>query len=587
MLQLAGALTALALWLVSLPFVDISDISGWGLLSAVPVTWWLALALAVLGQAAAILSGRLRPAVFWLYQAALILLLYATTASRYEFPRYPWTYKHVGVVEEMLANNVLATGDLYRWIDIYHNWPGFFLLAALVSTILSVDPLTVAHWAEPVLAFAAAGAVGYAIRALTQNRTVVWLTILLFTLGNWIGSNYYSPQALATVLGSLFLGVVLRTMPVRDAEGQIVVRSLVARLLRNRSIIGLAPTGDGLFSRQPAFGWLVATALWAALVVTHQLTPVAVAFQLAALWLLVRIRPWWLLLVWGALEVGWIASAMSFLANKFTLFQSDALADFGWPGTQLNPSLPGMVVVGLAAPVLAATLPAVAVAVGGWLFLRHRQLHLIALTLGLVPPTLLIVQTYGGEAVFRVYLYGLPWFSSLIALAMIRFWASRWLGRLLALAGLTVFTAMSSAASFGQELISYVPPGDVRASVWYETQTPERSQAIAPTGIGFPLQMTAGYPTRITTRPSLSDFIGKPPLDAGPEVALDNAVADLEAGGFREGYLAISNQQRTYAEMYGIATRRQYADLVNALYRSSTWQVVYDAEGVVIAHYRA
>jgi hypothetical protein len=266
------ALIAATFWLLSLPAVRVSEISGWGLLPSLPETWWVAIVATIGGHALALFGGRVRGWVVAVYQVVLVAVLFGTTSAVYEWPRYPWTFKHVGAVE-----HILATGALDRTIDIYNNWPGFFVLAAMLSRVTGIDTIDLAQWAEPVLALLAAAAVCYAVRGLTRDLRVVGLTVLIFTLGSWIGQNYFSPQALATILASLLLGVVLRIMPIRNDDGTVHVRSL-GRLLRRRTAVVLPPV-TGVLARNRATALVLATVLWTVLVMSHQLTPVAVLIQ--------------------------------------------------------------------------------------------------------------------------------------------------------------------------------------------------------------------------------------------------------------------------------------------------------------------
>jgi hypothetical protein len=488
------ALIAATFWLLSLPAVRVSEISGWGLLPSLPETWWVAIVATIGGHALALFGGRVRGWVVAVYQVVLVAVLFGTTSAVYEWPRYPWTFKHVGAVE-----HILATGALDRTIDIYNNWPGFFVLAAMLSRVTGIDTIDLAQWAEPVLALLAAAAVCYAVRGLTRDLRVVGLTLLIFTLGNWIGQNYFSPQALATILASLLLGVVLRIMPIRNDDGTVHVRSL-GRLLRRRTAVVLPPV-MGVLARNRATALVLATVLWTVLVMSHQLTPVAVLIQVCLLAMAVRMRPLWLIGVWIAIEAGWVALALPFL--QFSLFQADALSSISWPGPNLTPSLPGMEIVRIAAPVLVVTLPVLALVAA----LRERMgggVEILAALLACGPCTLLLVQTYGGEAVFRVYLYGLPWFGLLIALRAVDLWGTRWWGKGVVVAFSVAFSALALCAHFSQELVHRVPTNDVQASRWFETNARPNSSATSLVGLGFPLQMTANYPIRRADQPSLA-----------------------------------------------------------------------------------
>jgi hypothetical protein len=422
----------------------------------------------------------------------------------------------------------------------------------------------------------------YAVSALTKDRRVVWIAIVLFTLGSWLGSNYYSPQALATVLANLFLGLFLRAFPLRGAEGTLRLRAMTVRLLRSRSVAQPPSIGSGSVSRSNQLAMVVATVLWATLVVTHQLTPVAVLLQIIVLAFFVQIRAPWLLMVWVGMESAWVASTLPFLVERFSLFQPDALFALAWPGATRIPSLPGMRIVGFAAPLLVIVLPTLALA-SAVRWLAKGQLELIALVLAFAPPLVLGAQTYGGEAIFRVYLYGLPWCGYLIALTVVRMWDKGGLRRHVIATGAVALGVLAITASFGQELINHVQSDDVKASQWFETSTPAKSYALSVTGPGFPLQLTADYPSH-QQQSDLADQEGVNPGALGPEPLLTFVVATLESRGQR-GYIVLTEKQYVYGKMYGLATPTQLAELTNTLERRSDFKIVYRSGGVVIASY--
>jgi hypothetical protein len=45
---------------------------------------------------------------------------------------------------------------------------------------------------------------------LTRDRRLVWLSCWIFYIANWVGQDYFSPQAFAYLQYLLLLGIVLR-----------------------------------------------------------------------------------------------------------------------------------------------------------------------------------------------------------------------------------------------------------------------------------------------------------------------------------------------------------------------------------------
>lgn len=120
--------------------------------------------------------------------------------------RYSWLYKTIGVVQY-----INHYGHLNRHIDIYQNWPGFFALAAWFGKVAGVStPLDYAKWAQVVFELAALPLLYLAYAALSLSVWQRWMALLLYAASNWIGQDYYSPQAVGTVISLGIMALALR-----------------------------------------------------------------------------------------------------------------------------------------------------------------------------------------------------------------------------------------------------------------------------------------------------------------------------------------------------------------------------------------
>ena len=94
----------LLLWVVSLIRVDLAAMSDIGLVSILPVTFWLGLLVLTAGFGIAVT----RPAPSrWLlaaYLIALVLILHGTPTLLYGTLRYAWAWKHVGLIDYLLRH---------------------------------------------------------------------------------------------------------------------------------------------------------------------------------------------------------------------------------------------------------------------------------------------------------------------------------------------------------------------------------------------------------------------------------------------------------------------------------------------------
>src|SRR5690606_35935852 len=137
---------ALAAWLVSLAHTDVIRVGQFGLLATLPPLFLVALVVTLAGLVVvARRPGAHRLILLRAYLVLAILLVHATTPLLLEEPQYAWTYKHLGVIEYVLAHGHVTGGP-----DIYQQWPAFFTAVAVLVDLLGVSTVAVAPWAPVV-----------------------------------------------------------------------------------------------------------------------------------------------------------------------------------------------------------------------------------------------------------------------------------------------------------------------------------------------------------------------------------------------------------------------------------------------------
>ena len=197
---------SVALWAFGLSRTNATALGGYGLPANLPVVFYLGVALLVVS--ALIELARARP-TRWrmaLHVVGLVVMLYGTAPILYPEGRYGWLYKTIGVVQYINQN-----GHLDRHIDIYQNWPGFFALAAWFGKVAGVStPLAYAKWAQLVFELAVLPLLYLSYAALSLSVWQRWLALMLYVGSNWIAQDYYSPQALGTVLSLGIMAMIMR-----------------------------------------------------------------------------------------------------------------------------------------------------------------------------------------------------------------------------------------------------------------------------------------------------------------------------------------------------------------------------------------
>jgi hypothetical protein len=353
-------------------------------------------------------------------------MLYAVTAFAEPVAGFNVAYRHVGVVDV-----ITRTGGVDPNIDAYFNWPGFFILLAFVTKAAglgSAAPLI--PWAPFFFNLLFLAPLYLIFRTATTDARLVWLALWIFSITNWIGQDYLSPQAMTYFLYLAMLAIVLRWFVVRaDVDAAFGAGSYTANPLARLPVVGrwLGPangvlTEDGLAVASRPYqrvGLLAVTVLLlAAAVPSHQLTPFVMLASLVVLTASRRSFARGLPLIAIVLIGGW----MSFMTVAFLAGHLDSLASrVGEIGGTLHSNVGGRVrgstghlhVVYLR---LLFTAALWTLAGAGFVrALRRGRNELAYALLAVAPFPLLALQPYGGEILLRVYLFSLPFTSFLAA----------------------------------------------------------------------------------------------------------------------------------------------------------------------------
>jgi GT2 family glycosyltransferase len=535
---LAGVL---ALWGLSLVGADVSRIAGLGLLNALPPTYFLALGLLLAGFLDAATRSDPSPKLLGAYVLALILLLHGTTPLLYDEPRYAWTYKHLGVIEL-----IASTGGVDREIDIYNNWPGFFAANAWFSSVVDLKPIAYAAWAQVFFNVANVAALRFALRGLTKNETFLWTAAAFFVLGNWVGQDYLAPQALGMLLSLVILGLCLRPVP------------------------------------SPRVACVVGGICFLAVVTSHQLSPVLLIASVALLWLVTARVPVWIPVAMVAIEAWWVVLAWPFVESHFSLIDpgsGGAAAD----ARDLGAALPGAAFGFYAPGGVILTIGLVAV-LGGLRMRRDGRRVVIPASFVVAPLLVAGLQRYGGEGIYRAYLFALPWLAFFAAWACMRRPARgervRMHRRRLGPAT-GVLAAFLLFAYFGGELANHIAPSEVRAAEWYERKAPPGAARLqlAPS---VPARLTARYPK--VTLADLNPLLDHPEFRGRQLGARDLPRIErlMRTAGGRRTYLVLTRHQNDFARLNGLLPEGSMARLERALAASADFRPVYRRPGAWI-----
>ena len=217
------------------------------------------------------------------------------------------------------------------------------------------------------------------------------------------------------------------------------------------------------------------------------------------------------------------------------------------------------------------------------------------------------LQSYGGEARYRVYLFALPWLSFFAAAAFAP--TGAWKPALARRGTLALSSAALGVcvlfAYFGLELMNRVDSDDVAAARWFERHAPDGSlhvgvtmsragtRAAAPAGSRPPIAL----PERLTARYAAvynRAYPGSPYVIANLEyrghklgvVDLPRIERTLRDYAAPHTFLTLSALQERHARLYGLLPAGSLQSLDRALRASPHFRLVYRRGSSSIFEYR-
>jgi hypothetical protein len=557
---LLGMSLAAVLWVGGTYHLDVSAMTDTGLLSILRPAAYLSLAV-LLGCFCAEMASP-RPATWRLAApvVGLVTAIHGTPALLYGTLRYSWAWKHLGIIDFIHRHG--EVDPAVHTLGVYHNWPGFFALNSAWTDLFGLSgSAPYARWWPLLANLAAIPALLYVFRGLRggANRRTSWLAIMIFFVSNWIGQDYFSPQSLSFLLYLVVIGVVLQ---------------FTGTELRETSRIG------GTWPRR----WSVAVALLAsaAIITSHQVTPMVLLLSLVALSVTRQARAAkiaggvvLLALVWST------TGAWDFLSGNVAslvegLGQPVANADQNLVDqTRLSSGQALVSNMGRVTLVIVALL-----AVWGIVReLRRRRVDGAGLALLAAPGMLLFANTFGGEIVFRSYLFALPLLSWYAALAL---WpAIDTAGRAVSQRQATVRGAVAVMLTgallagflfgyYGKDAYYTFSRHEIAASAYVLDHAPPRTLLVT---------VTANYPgqwenyERLTYVPIASE-----PASTWRRVAKDPVGVMsgwLSGSEYADGYILLTRSQEREVESTGVLPPGSIARFRRALETSPRFRTVY------------
>jgi len=362
-------------------------------------------------------------------------------------------------------------------------------------------------------------------------------------------------------------------------------------------LVGSNSGGPKLVGRARVLSLGLVFSVFAVVVVSHQLSPYLVVFGVALCTAAGLIRPRWVVVGLGALTVAYLVPHLPYLRNSHNLSGSplnprdilnalsnpfDNAQSSGFDGRQ---PLPGRSLTALGAPALILGMWVLGM-IGAFRRLRAGRPVLMLVLLIASPAFLAFGQNYGGEAIFRIYLFSLPWAAALAASALAPR-SGRW-GRLrggMVVVVLSGVAVLFLSSFYGSIELYRVRPGAL-AAIRYFYDHAEPGSVLGLGAPNVPARVGANYDQFLvgSTPPPLTDVaeLQGHRLGADDLPTLSRLYQKHFASSPGKVYLSLSADQDVYAEVLGYMPKGSIAALDRALADSPQWRVFFRNRDAVI-----
>ena len=578
LVPLAPVAAALLLWVVGLTQIDLGRMNDLGMVSVLPPAVFAAIAILTVSAGYQIHRERLDGRVLALHLVALVVVLYAIPPIVEETARSPVTWEHLGFVEYIARTGTTAPG-----LEARFDWPGFFVGSALIQTLAGVGILTsLASWAPVYFNLLYLLPLALIARALGRDMRLVWASLWLFEMTNWVAQDYFSPQAMAYFMYLVIAAVVTTWFLVRRPRSDAIAGGLLAfgrgGAWLERLYTFLTPeerVEHSLSHRQQVAVVGLIVVIFAYVSYSHQLTPFFTIAALVALLVFNRTTLRSIPILFGIMAVAWVSyMTVPFLEGHVV----SLIKEIGSVGDTLTTNVTNRI-AGSADHQTVVTLRLVftlglwgLAAIGAVVRFRDGRRDLTMVLLAAAPVPLIALQAYGGELVLRLYLFSLPFVTIFVAGIV--------LGRRPTPPGRLMTGAIIAAALVIASAFLVVRYGNERADVMSasEVATVKELYQIAPPG-SLLVAATNNLPWKFAKFEQY-DYV---PIAGESLIGDVGAIADIMRDPkYTHSYLILTRSEGTYGEVFTGLAPGAWDRFVADATSSPDLRVVYRNGGSVI-----
>lgn len=485
--QLVWASPALAAvgvvcWHASIPQIDPYSAGAAGLVTHLPTLWWLGLVLVMAAVVVELVRDSPRLGAMVVCIVSVALVLHGTLPASEVTPRFDSAYDIAG-----FADYIGRFGRTLPYADARMSWPAMMSATGMLARAMHVPTLWFARWAPLVLNLAYLVPIKAIANVSLRTPRARWAALPIFLASNWIDQDYFSPQAIGLLLFLVIVAITMRTFATRGEQPK-VVRSLmhtrlygavippvlrVARLPSDAAPGELVVDDTTTVQRAAFFGLVIF--LIAAVVVSHQFTPLALIVVLLALSVAGRtkLKSLWLFVV--VLVFAWLSwEAKIYWAGHLR----EIFGAVGSIGSAVNSSVGGRLdkvpsgrIEVQYARLAASLITWLGGALGFYvLWRRGRTLWTVAIVMA-APVFVAAGVNYGGEVALRILLFSLAPAAIFLA-ALLDTPSLRWPPIVACLIIVGLLVALFPVTRYGNEAFEAMAPGDVAAANWVHSHVP-------------------------------------------------------------------------------------------------------------------
>jgi hypothetical protein len=399
------------LWVMGLKQTDLAQLNDLGLVSVLPLFSYAVLITLTLSFIAALQSDNLRVSLLALHILALIFMLYAISPVMEDVPNFSVNWRHVGIID-YITNN----GNVDPKIDAYFNWPAFFIANSFMTQLAGLQSsLTFVPWSSFYFNLLYLLPLYQIFKVALADKRAIWFGIWMFYIGNWIGQDYFSPQA----LNYFFYLVLIAVLLTYFKKSGISIRNfgqadgLLSRAIKMvNGFFALPSTTQNEANPIQQIGLLlIIIVIFSASAMGHQLTPFAILFAVTILVFFNYISLRNLPIIMGIIVATWISyMAVAYMQGHI----EKILSEIGRMSSSLDENVTARISGSADHKTITSFRMYMSLGVWGLAFLgglwrMFRKQHVVVwAALAGIAFALIGLQDYGGEMILRVYLLSLP-----------------------------------------------------------------------------------------------------------------------------------------------------------------------------------